>query len=138
MSAQDQKKFLMENLALLVESYLTDAGAVIEFGDPKNAATGLQLCYMLTAGGLQYRLTHINSRQQTFASEYTPDPEKIVEMAMAAAEKLSCSRPFHPRGARPSAPDMSWYLANPGAPSGFNLSEEDLDREFPGSVVITL
>lgn len=60
-----------------------DQNYCLEFGDPEHRQmSGVQVSYMTTAGGPQYRVCRVNGFGQQYASTYTPDPDTAFDLAL--------------------------------------------------------
>lgn len=60
-----------------------DQNYCLEFGDPEHRQmSGVQVSYMTTAGGPQYRVCRVNAFGQQYASTYTTDPDTAFDLAL--------------------------------------------------------
>jgi hypothetical protein len=60
-----------------------DQNYCLEFGDPDHRQmSGVQVSYITTAGGPQYRVCRVNAFGQQYASTYTPSYEAAFDLAL--------------------------------------------------------
>lgn len=60
-----------------------DQDYCLEFGDPEQRQmSGVQVAYITTAGGPQYRISRVNTFGQQYANAYTPSYEEAFDLAL--------------------------------------------------------
>lgn len=72
---------LLEYIILLPTKL--DQDYCLEFGDPEHRQlSGVQVSYITTAGGPQYRISRVNAFGQQYANAYTPSYDEAFDLAL--------------------------------------------------------
>lgn len=116
----------------------------LEYGDeskPQGYLSHLQIQYMNTQGGYQFRMCRLDRLGRPSGSEYSPDPWAIIEKALEAVVQYHRPVLAHPRGAHiQKSEPLTWFLTKlvRSAPTLNSVEEDELEKLFPGIETITL
>jgi hypothetical protein len=133
--SREDQLFLEQNLPHI--SRVT----VIQFG-PKDRSesplNGIRIAFMNTAGGLQFRISSLDSLQRESANEYSPDIDEVIEIAMK--RKTKYMQPMRiGKFVKEKPKDLCWYLcARPSDADMRNHVTSSPELALAGEIVTTL
>lgn len=133
-------------LADLLVQLKTGRIPVIEYGDPEQAGgvfSHLRVKYMMTAGGMQFRICQLTAFGQEGSGLYYPEIADTALQCMLMVDRYHRPNPVAARirGIIPaSLTKLTWFTFVPGTERCYPnpTQPEDIDKMLPGATVIEL